>query len=374
MPLPPNEVPALRIASITMRGFRNLAAQTLVPGPRFNVLSGENGSGKSSVLEAIDYLATWTSFRAAKIEDLIQYGQEDAYLGARVVGDLAPRVCEIRLFSGKTRSVSLDEKKPRSLSAWKTALRTVLFHPGDLELVRGAPEARRRFVDRVLSHLDATYAAALHTYDKALRSRNRLLKDPSRDRERLRSISAFDPILADAGAVIGQARARLVKELGPLAEDAFGAIFGEPFPFEVAYAPRVEPSAEALRNALSLSRDKDLARGFTGDGPHADDLALRAKGASARHRASQGQHRAIVLALKVAELSVLSRRLERTPMLLLDDVSSELDRTRTQRLFSLLASLGGQIFLTTTHPEFILLDEFRADFRLEQGRIVSPSP
>ena len=118
--------------------------------------------------------------------------------------------------------------------------------------------------------------------------------------------------------------------------------------------------------------EKDCARGFTADGPHADDLALTVRAIAAKHHASQGQQRAIVLALKVAELDELSARTGKVPVLLLDDVSSELDRGRNRRLFELLSRLGGQVFLSTTHPEFILLEEHRRDFHVARG-VVTPS-
>ena len=149
---------------------------------------------------------------------------------------------------------------------------------------------------------------------------------------------------------------------------AFEDVIGLELPLDVRYAPRVEPSEENIAEALGRAWEKDRARGFTADGPHGDDLALVVRETvKARHHASQGQHRAMVLALKVAELDVISRLVGRIPILLLDDVSSELDRGRNRRLFQMLARLGGQVFLTTTHPEFILLDEHRTDFRVEGG-------
>jgi DNA replication and repair protein RecF len=244
----------------------------------------------------------------------------------------------------------------------------VLFHPGHLELAIGSAEPRRAFLDRVLEQMDGTYATTLASYHKALRSRNRLLKVEGVDR---RSITAYDELLASAGEVIGRARARLIEDLAPLAEQAFEEVVGSTMPIHVRYRPRVEPSANALRDALARSLDRDRARGFTAEGPHGDDLDLIVRKATpARHHASQGQHRSLVLALKVAELDVLSRRTGRVPLFLLDDVSSELDRTRNRRFFELLARLGGQVFLTTTHPEFILLDRDRVDFEVEDGGVI----
>ncbi|MCZ7686859.1 MAG: DNA replication and repair protein RecF [Sandaracinaceae bacterium] len=228
------------------------------------------------------------------------------------------------------------------------------------------PETRRAFLDRILEQMDPTYARASQTYRKALRSRNRLLKAPRPDR---RSIVAYDELLASAGAVLGESRSRLAADLEPRVEDAFREVAGEELPLEVAYRPRVQPTVEAIRRALAASLEKDLARGFTVEGPHGDDLALRVRERGARHAASQGQHRMMALALKVAELDVLTRRTGRVPVLLLDDVSSELDATRNQRLFVLLDRLGGQVFLTTTQRELIRLDAGRVDFRLSAGRV-----
>ena len=358
---------ALRVTALEVRGFRNLAPLVFEPGPRFHVISGDNGSGKSSLLEAIDYLARLDSFRGARTEDLIQHGAEQASMGMRVAGDLAPRTFRVVLTAGRPRTLLLDGKKPRSIASWHAAARVVLFHPGDVELPAGGPEPRRALLDRLLSQLDPTYASMAAAYTKALRSRNRLLRAEHPNR---RAITAYDELLASAGAVIGETRARLVAGLAPLAAEAFAEIGGGEQRLTVAYQPRVEPNVDLLRAALARSIDKDLARGFTAEGPHADELALTLEDTLARRHASQGQHRAIVLALKVAELRVLEARTGRVPLLLLDDVSSELDRTKTRRFFALLARSAGQVFLTTTHPEFILLDASdRLDYRMLSGRL-----
>ncbi|HEY8431071.1 MAG TPA: DNA replication/repair protein RecF [Sandaracinaceae bacterium] len=356
---------ALRLERLVARGFRNLADLDLSPGPRFNVLFGDNGQGKSNLLEAIDYLGSLTSFRGASREDLIAHGAERALLAARFLTSPAPVKVQVRL-SRSGRELAMDDKRPRSTAAWNAALPMVLFHPGDVALAGGAPEARRAFLDRILEQMDPTYARASQAYRKALRSRNRLLRSPSPDR---RSIAAYDELLASAGAVIGRSRSELAGDLKPRVERAFAEIAGEELPLELAYRPRVAPSADAIRRALAASLEKDLARGFTVEGPHGDDLVLSVRARVARHAASQGQHRMMVLALKIAELDVLTKRTGRVPILLLDDVSSELDATRNRRLFALLDRLGGQVFLTTTQRELIRLEQARVDYRVEAGRI-----
>lgn len=358
--------PPLRVEAFYARGWRNLASTDLRPGPRFNVIAGDNGQGKSNLLEAIYYLGGLRSHRGAPSLELVQHGQDHATLAAKVQGPPAARRLEARVFAkGKARQLTLDGKRPRSSAVWTNAVPMVLFHPGELALGQGSPEGRRTMLDRALELLDPTYASTRSAYDKALRSRNRLLKDEADTR----SVVAYDPILASAGAIMGRARAALVLDLAVIAEKSFASIIGEEVPVRVAYAPRVEPTEEALRAALQRSLDKDRARMFTAEGPHADDVTLEVHGHAAKHHASQGQHRALVLALKVAELEVLARRSGRTPVLLLDDVSSELDRVRSARLFSLLAARGGQVFVTTTMPELIVLDAERADFTVRAGEV-----
>ena len=145
---------------------------------------------------------------------------------------------------------------------------------------------------------------------------------------------------------------------------------GDELPMSLTYRPRVEPSAEAMRAQLKRAFSKDQARGFTADGPHADDLDFNVREVKARHHASQGQHRMAALSLKIAELHCLSAATGAIPILLLDDVSSELDRGKNRKLFELLTLLGGQVFLTTTHPEFILLEGGRVDFHVRAGDVV----
>ncbi|MGB5811523.1 MAG: DNA replication and repair protein RecF [Polyangiales bacterium] len=355
-----------RVTALRVQGFRNLEAFTFSPGPHFNVIHGDNGAGKSNLLEAIDYLGALKSFRGAKTDDLIGLNQDSAVLEAAIAGAAAPHKLRIELGRHTRRKLVLDSKRPRSTSAWHQSVQMVLFHPGDLVLAAGAADRRRAFLDRILQQMDPIYASTLASYEKALRSRNRLLKEDRIDR---RSVRAYDAILSKAGAVVGQARARLIADLAPRVVRAFSEVFAGDTPLGVHYLPRVEPTEEAIAEALEAAFDKDRARGFTADGPHGDDLALELHDVRARHHGSQGQHRTIVLALKTAELDLLSERTGRVPILLLDDVSSELDRSRNRRFFEVLSRAGGQVFLTTTHPEFILLENDRLDFQVEAGRV-----
>jgi DNA replication and repair protein RecF len=352
------------VTALRAHGFRNLQSLAFEPGSHFNVIYGDNGAGKSNLLESIYYLGALKSFRGAKTDDLIALDADTAVLEARLEGGPAPQKLRVDVGRSQRRRLQVDGKRPRATSTWYQTVRMVLFHPGDLVLASGAPDKRRAFLDRMLEQMDPIYSSTLASYEKALRSRNRLLKEEHTDR---RSVRAYDAILSKAGAVVGQARRRVIEDLAPRVEHAFSEVFAGDTPLGVRYLPRVEPTEEAIAEALERSFGKDLARGFTADGPHGDDLQLQLHEVGARHHGSQGQHRTIVLALKTAELELLSERTGRVPILLLDDVSSELDRSRNRRFFEVLSQTGGQVFLTTTHPEFILLENDRVDFQVDDG-------
>jgi len=358
-----------RLERLALRDFRNLTPLHIEPGPQFNVIHGDNGAGKSNLLESIEYLGSLKSFRSAKKTDLIRLGSEGAEIHGKLAGDLAARVFRVHLYGKSGRRLTIDGKRPRSISQWREAIQTVIFHPGHLQLTAGGPEGRRAYMDDILCKIDGAYDASLAEYQKAVRSRNRLLKREEIDR---RSVRAFDEILATRGELIGQARAQLVEALFPSVQSAFSQMIGDELPMSLSYRPRVEPRAEVIRSQLEKAFSKDRTRGFTADGPHADDLDFKVRDVQARHHASQGQHRIAALSLKIAELHCLSAATGAVPILLLDDVSSELDRGRNRKLFELLTVLGGQVFLTTTHPEFILLEGRRVDFQV-QGGVVEPS-
>jgi len=351
---------------LRLHEFRNLRQFELNPGPRFNVLFGDNGQGKSNLLEAIEYLGSLGSFRGARVEDLICESAGQSELLGVSGGDGPAHELRVSLSRTGRREVRLDGKRPRSKVSYARALPTVLFHPGELTLSAGGADGRRAFLDHLLVRLDDTYAAALSAYTRALGSRNRLLRTEVPNR---RAISAYDELLSSSGAVIGQARAALVADLAPRVAELFANISGPGPELRINYEPRVEPVVDKLLAALRAALDKDLLRGFTADGPHADDLAFRLRENRARRYASQGQHRAMVLALKLSERLELEDRTGQTPLLLLDDVSSELDRDKSRRFFALLSHLGGQVFLTTTQPELILVESDRRDFEIRAGQL-----
>ena len=359
--------------------MRNLRPLQLQPRERFNVFVGDNGQGKTTLLEAIYTIATLRSFRTAKLTDLIAFGAPEARLGARVVKDAVVRVYEVDLAPG-SRKVRLDGKAVRPVSRYFGGFNVVVFTPEDLSLPRGSPGDRRRFLDRGVFNFEPGFLALASDYDKVLRTRNSVLKQagqgalPGKQVEEL--LGVYDAQLAQLGTQIISARLRFLETLAPELVKAFSAITRTGLEAGARYLSKlvdergVVAPAPVIEDRLREGRARDLASQSTQLGPHRDDVVLELDGREAGSFASQGQLRAIMLAWKTAELQILGRAHGDQPILLLDDVSSELDPARNAYLFDHLATLAGQCFITTTAGDHVLLSRERADYRIQGGQIL----
>jgi DNA replication and repair protein RecF len=353
--------------------MRNLGPFELTPHERFNVFVGDNGQGKTNLLEAIYVVAALRSFRTARLADVIAFGAQEAAISAHVVKDELQRVYEVTVAPG-SRKVRLDGKPARPLSRYFGGFNVVVFTPEDLGLPRGSPGERRRFLDRAVFNLRADYLQLAQDYEKVLKQRNSLLRTAQEmPRGKLDDLLAvYDVQLAHHGIALATARARYVADLGGELAAAFEAIARSG---HVASARYVTKSAGATVDEfvaeLHAARAKELATEATQHGPHRDDVAFELDGRDAGAFASQGQLRAIVLAWKTAELATITRVHGDRPILLLDDVSSELDPSRNAYLFEHLAMLSGQCFITTTHESHVLVARERADYGLRNGQISS---
>lgn len=360
----------LVLESLATFAFRNLVEVSVTLGPSFNVFSGENGQGKTNLLEAAYVLATSKSFRTSKLAELGAHGADVAGVRGKFREGPDYREQSIGL-RGAARAPKVDGKRPKSLFEYAVRSPVVVFHPAEVALSMGPSAERRKLMDRVGAYLSPGLLVELESYRRAVRERQRALE--------VRGVSARDlpdweALVVTHGLRVAEIRQRAASELGPRAEEGFARIGTPGLPLAVTYLGHA-PADEALfRRALEESRVKDRARGAATVGPHRDDLRLTLGGHVAKGTASQGQHRAIVLALKSAEIEVVSDARGVRPILLLDDVSSELDAARTEALFRFLGAHEGQVLLTTTRPEMITVGtaESRKDFRVESGS-VTPS-
>ncbi len=370
----------MRILALRVHGVRNLEPLLLEPAPRFNVFHGDNGQGKTNLLETIYVIAALRSFRTARLADVIRFGSEAAQISARVERGGLERHYELTV-EPHARRARIDGKATRPLSRYFGELNAVLFAPEDLQLPRGAPAERRRFLDRAVFHRHSAYMTLAQDHDKVLRSRNALLRDASAGQRSPRGLDpqldVYDEQLATLAAAITEARLRYLDELRPRFVAAFETIARAGVAADLRYvgAPEiVEAPADArgavIHRLLVGSRARDLARGSTSIGPHRDDLTFAFGGRDGGAFASQGQLRALVLAWKTSELDLLTEVHGEAPILLLDDVSSELDPQRNRYLFDFLAERGSQCFITTTHSKHVLLSSDRVDHEVREGRIL----
>ncbi len=357
----------LFIEKLSIRGFRNLEKVDLDLGPGFVVVSGDNGQGKTNLLEAVYCLATSRSFRVNKPGELVRHGEFVASVRARLAVGEELREQSIGLQDG-ARHVKVDSKRPPTLAAYAILCPVVVFHPGEIALSMGGGSERRKLLDRTSLYISPTSAGELARYTRALRERQRALEHRGPG---AREIVEWEELMVRHGHEVMLSRADAARSLGTKAREGFQRIAAPGLRFDVTYAPGAPLDPAEFRDALAASRVSDTRRGSSSVGPHRDDLSLMLDGRSVRGIASQGQHRTVVLSLKAAEVEVISRARAIRPLLLLDDVSSELDRERTSALFSYLQGQEGQVFLSTTRPELIELRSSggapRRDFSVRGG-------
>jgi DNA replication and repair protein RecF len=362
---------SLRFERLRLTSFRNIPSATLEPSPRLNLIWGDNGQGKTSVLEALYAVATTRSFRTDKLAQCIRTGQAEARVTATVREEALARELSLGV-APRGRHVALDGKRPKTLASYAVRTPVVVFHPRDLELVTGAASERRRLLDRLVLYADPTGAEAARRYAEALKDRQKLLET--------RGVSAaelgdFEQVAAEHGARFARARSEAAERLLPELEVAFRSVTPAGLTLQASYQPGGSQSPEQFAAELYARRPEDYRRGRASFGPQRDELALEVAGRAARSDASQGQQRLLSLSLKLSELRCIEQARRAHPVLLLDDVSSELDASRTESVLRLLQESKGQIFVTTTRPELFTSGAFprseRADFRVENGAIKS---
>jgi DNA replication and repair protein RecF len=383
----------MRVVELGASGWRNLAdGQRLIfPGDaRLNVLFGDNAQGKTNVLEAIHFLSAFRSFRTSQPADLIQRGAGRADIAATIASRELTRTVEVQLTwrpgtpstvaaaegGGVARTILVDGKPVRGTASAFGALSTVLFVPEDLALLRATPAARRRFLDFAVSSVARPYLREASDFQKVLRNRNAVLRARAPQTSSL-LLDTYDEQLARTGAVIVERRRALLRTLEPHAQGFFAALHAN-LVVELSYAadPQVMQAAtraeleRALRTGIGARRAVDARRGYSTFGPHLDDFEVRLEGRPAREHASQGQLRSLVLALKLAELVNVERATAELPVLLLDDVPSELDPARRGYLFGTLEDLTCQTILTVADRQVVPGLRHRCDFEVEAGRVV----
>jgi DNA replication and repair protein RecF len=337
----------VHLARLKLRDFRNYARLDADFSPGFHVLLGDNAQGKTNILEAIYLMATLRSFRGVGGAQMIRHGAKGYFVGGNVVGQGDH---EIKIYwAARERKLSLDGRPVKKLSDYLGTLRTVVFCTEDLQLVKGAARARRRFLDLLLSQTQPGYLPLLQRYMHAVRNRNALLKQRVCDEAALESFSAE---MLRLGNDIIRARRELIPKFSPLARLAYRRISNDAEELRIEYQPSVKNDF-AVELAQSRAREKTFRATLVG--PHRDDLTLLQNEKSAAQFGSEGQKRTLAIALKTAQAEFLTGIHGAPPVLLIDDVMGELDVKRRSGLLPLLERAHharGQVFMTCTEESW----------------------
>lgn len=338
----------LTLEQISIRDVRNLRCVDLSLAPSFNIVFGDNGQGKTSLLEAMYLASTTRSFRTSRVREVIGHNAVAASVRALVRSDSQTRE-QFVSFSASDRVVRFDSQKVSSISSFVLHAPMVVFHPQEMDLTMGPASLRRRLVDRVALFVDPISHHHALSYDKAMKARKLLL---ARTGSASKGLEVYEQLMAKHGCALSAHRERASVPLINLTKTVFAEI-GPRLDLQLQLSSNTPETEEALAQRLHADRARDISRPSPALGPHRDDLVLQLDGHPVRLVASQGQHRLLTLALKIAELSCVAQATGVEPILLLDDVSSELDVHRAKALFRALHDRSNQVFLTTSRPDML---------------------
>ncbi len=361
----------MRLSYLTVADFRNVESVHFEPGGRFNLLHGLNGQGKTNLLEAVYLLGSPRSFRTSRLSELVRHGEKQAHIQGTVEsGGMESRLRLIIEPAG--RKVEIDSKAVHKASELHGKLNSVVFSPDDTGMVRMGPESRRRYLDRAVYMGDIGYLHCWHSYQRILKQRNHLLKSLDKT-----GLDIWTEKLAETGGEVIERRLRFVAVLDIKLQKYYSTIAGDGELSRLTYHPEGVQSTdrqqirEELLELFKKQQRSDERYGTTTAGPHRDDLQFLLDGRPLKAFGSQGQQKSFVLALKMAEMDNLHVIFGEAPLLLLDDMSSELDAQRNNNLMEFLITRDIQVFITTTErsPALLAAAPHCAVFHVEGGNL-----
>jgi len=340
----------MHIRSLAVTNFRNYKNQSLTLSDGVNIFSGSNGMGKTNLLEAVYLCSIGKSARTPRDKELIKWEETSAKVKLEVLKSSGDESVEIVLSKTENKRVKINGMPVSRLGELMGVVSTVFFSPTELKIVQGSPSERRSFIDIAVCQISKAYFYLLTRYNKILAQRNRLLKSGKLTDD---ALEIWDMQLASEGAKVIKTRKGFIKELAPFASQHHEFLSGDKEKADIFYEGLTGETIEELKDAFLLAlkkdREKDKKNGYTHTGPHKDDLSIKINGIDIRTYGSQGQQRTAALSLKLAELSLNNKTKQEKPVLLLDDVLSELDLTRQKRLMQCIK--GYQTLITCTHLE-----------------------
>ena len=355
------------IKSIELADYRNYDSLKLQFDKGTNILYGDNAQGKTNILEAIFVAATTKSHKGSKDREIIRFDREEAHIRTYLEkGGVETRV-DMHLRSSKSKGIAVDGQKLKKAADLLGLCNVVFFSPEDLGIIKNGPSERRRFVDMELCQLDSFYLYNLNHYNKIVNQRNKLLKDMYLNPDLKETLSIWDMQLVSFGSKIIERRRLFVEQLNEIIYGIHKKLSGDREELKIIYEPDVE--AEEFEKKLKYSQDRDMRSKTTSVGPHRDDFSFVAGDIDIRKFGSQGQQRTAALTLKLSEIELVKKITKDTPILLLDDVLSELDSNRQNYLLNSIGDI--QTIITCTGLEEFVNNRFEINrvFKVSEGTV-----
>lgn len=355
------------IESLELKNYRNYKELHINFNPGTNVLYGDNAQGKTNILESVYVCATTKSHRGSKDREIIEFGEEESHIKMNIRKDDVPYRIDMHLKKNKTKGVAINGIAIHKASELFGVVNVVFFSPEDLNLIKNGPAERRRFVDLELCQLNRLYVHSLVQYNKIILQRNKLLKEIGFRPEYEEMLDIYDMQLVSYGRELIHYRRDFIDQLNHIIRDIHYNLSGKKEELEIRYEPNV--GSEDLEKALKKNRAQDIKQRMTLTGPHRDDISFYVNNIDIRRFGSQGQQRTAALSLKLAEIELVKKIVKDYPILLLDDVLSELDSGRQEHLLSGISHI--QTVITCTGLDDFINHCFQIDktFKVVNGTV-----
>ena len=355
------------IKSLELSDYRNYDSLTIEFCNGTNILYGDNAQGKTNILEAIYVSATTNSHKGSKDKDIVHFNKEEAHIRTNIEKDGVPSRIDMHLRKNKSKGIAVDGQKLKKAADLLGLCNVVFFSPEDLGIIKNGPSERRRFVDMELCQLDQFYLYNLNNYNKIVNQRNTLLKDMYFNPQLRETLNIWDMQLVSYGSKIIERRKLFVDQLNEIIYDIHKKLSGGKEEIRIVYEPDVK--IEEFEKELSLNQDRDIKAKMTTVGPHRDDFSFMIADTDIRKFGSQGQQRTAALSLKLSEIEIVKKITKDTPILLLDDVLSELDSNRQNYLLNSIGDI--QTIITCTGLEEFVNNRFEINrvFHVSNGEV-----
>ena len=366
------------IEKLNLMNYRNYSQLNLSLHPKMNIIVGSNAQGKTNIIESIYYFSIGKSHRTNKDYEIINWNKENAYMKGNFIKNNQDQIIEIGISNNQNKKVKSNGLLLEKVGDLLGKVHIVLFSPEDLKLIKEGPIERRNFLDREISNIKPQYYYATLEYNKILQQRNHLLKKIMSNQSLRETISVWNEQLIDVGMKIIQTRIYFLKKINSMAKKIHSEITDNKENLELYYQSTILSSQEDIKNIQHLFRKKlekninlDIKRGSTSIGPHRDDIKITINKTDIRPYGSQGQQRTAALSLKLAIFKLIHSEVGEFPILLLDDVMSELDQNRQRKLIEYIKDV--QSFITCTDLNFLKYMEYQDKkiFKVKNGQIIS---